>query len=63
LALAAAAALPIYAFASGHPIRIRYMISLVVAAAALAALALARLPRHRRLSRLAAAISPLDGRC
>jgi len=46
MALAAAAALPLYAFASGHPVRIRYMVSLVVAAAALSALALARLPRR-----------------
>lgn len=46
VALAAASALPLYAFTSGHPVRIRYMISLVVAAAALSALALARLPRR-----------------
>jgi hypothetical protein len=46
LALVTASALPIYAFTSGHPVRIRYMISLVVAAAALSAFALARLPRR-----------------
>ena len=48
LALAASAALPLYAFTSGHPVRIRYMISLVVAASALSAFALARLPRRLR---------------
>jgi hypothetical protein len=67
LALVAAAALPIYAFTSGHPVRIRYMISLVVAAAALSAFALARLPRRLQtagaLACLAAALwitPPLD---
>ncbi|HUR21108.1 MAG TPA: hypothetical protein VMZ90_09895, partial [Vicinamibacterales bacterium] len=46
LCLAAAAALPLYAFSSGHPIRIRYMTPLVIAAAVTAAFALARLPRR-----------------
>jgi hypothetical protein len=56
LALAAAGALPFYAFYSGHPIRIRYMIALVVAAAALSAFALARLPRRLHLPAAAGCI-------
>jgi hypothetical protein len=54
LCLIAAAALPLYAFSNGHPIRIRYMTPLVVAAAVIAAFALARLPK--RLQLIAAAI-------
>ncbi|NQW05575.1 MAG: hypothetical protein HQ485_16340 [Acidobacteria bacterium] len=46
LALVAAAALPVYAFSNGHPVRIRYMVALAVAAAALSAYALARLPQR-----------------
>jgi hypothetical protein len=46
LTLAAAVVLPLYAFTNGHPVRVRYMISLVVAAAALSACALMRLPRR-----------------
>jgi len=46
LTLAAAAALPAYAFFSGHPIRIRYMTALLVAAPVIGAFALARLPRR-----------------
>jgi hypothetical protein len=57
LALAASAALPLYAFTSGHPVRIRYMISLVVAASALSAFALARLPRRVRTPAAAAFLS------
>jgi hypothetical protein len=45
LALAAAAALPWYAYLQGHPFRIRYSVSLVVACAAIAATAIALLPR------------------
>jgi hypothetical protein len=36
LALFAAVALPLYAFTSGHPVRVRYMLSLVVAATVVA---------------------------
>jgi hypothetical protein len=46
LALAAAAALPAYAFYQGHPFRIRYMVPIVVACAALAFLPVAQLPRR-----------------
>jgi hypothetical protein len=46
LGLAAAAALPLYAFSNGHPIRIRYMTALVVAAAVTGAFALVRIPRR-----------------
>ncbi len=46
LTMAAAAALPAYAFYSGHPIRIRYMTALIVAAPVIGAFALARLPRR-----------------
>jgi hypothetical protein len=46
LALLAAALLPLYAFFQGHPFRIRYMVPLVVALAALSALAVAMLPRR-----------------
>jgi hypothetical protein len=49
LSLTAAAALPLYAFSNGHPIRIRYMTPLVIAAAVTAALALVRLPRRWHL--------------
>ena len=48
LALAAAAALPLSAFYAGHPLRVRYMVPLVVACGALAGLALARVPRRWR---------------
>jgi hypothetical protein len=57
LALAAAAALPFYAFFSGHPIRVRYMTALVVAAAAVGAFALARLPRRLHLPAVAAGLA------
>lgn len=46
LALTAAAALPAYAFYQGHPFRVRYMVPLVAAAAALAFLPIAWLPRR-----------------
>lgn len=46
LALIGTAALPFYAFVSGHPFRIRYMIPLVAAAAACAGLLVAVLPRR-----------------
>ncbi len=67
LALGAAAALPVYAFYSGHPLRVRYMAPLVVTCGVLAGVALARLPgRVRWLATLAwaavviAAVPPLD---
>ncbi len=46
LTLAASGALPAYAFFSGHPVRIRYMTALIVAAPVIGAFALARLPRR-----------------
>ncbi len=45
LALAACAALPLSAYAHGHPVRLRYDVPLVAAAAALAGTAVALLPR------------------
>ncbi len=56
LSLFAAAALPLYAFSSGHPIRIRYMTALVIAAAVTGAFALARLPRRLHLAAAAACL-------
>jgi hypothetical protein len=44
LALVAAVALPVYAFTSGHPVRVRYMVSLVVALTVLSAFALRWMP-------------------
>jgi len=49
LAWVAAAALPFYAFYEGHPLRIRYMVPSVTAAAIFCGLALARLPRRWQL--------------
>lgn len=46
LALAACAALPLYAYFKGHPVRIRYDVPLVAAAAALAGAGVALLPRR-----------------
>ena len=58
LALFAVAALPWYAFFEGHPFRIRYMVPIVVAAAACTGLALGFLqPRVRRLAAAAVLIS------
>jgi hypothetical protein len=48
LALAASAALPWYAYFKGHPIRIRYDVPLVAAAAAIAGTGIALLPRRVR---------------
>jgi hypothetical protein len=45
LALAACAALPLYAYFKGHPVRIRYDVPLVAAAAALAGAGVALLPK------------------
>ncbi len=47
LAWLGVAALPWYAFFQGHPLRIRYMVPLVVASAVLVGLAVGRLPRWR----------------
>ncbi len=47
LAWLGVAALPWYAFFQGHPLRIRYMVPLVVAGAVLVGLAVGRLPRWR----------------
>jgi hypothetical protein len=46
LALIGTAALPFYAFVSGHPFRIRYMVPLIAAAAACVGLLVAALPRR-----------------
>jgi hypothetical protein len=46
LALAAAAALPLYAYSQGHPVRIRYGVPLVAACAALIGAGVALLPRR-----------------
>ena len=46
LALAACAALPLYAYFKGHPLRIRYDVPLVAAAAALTGAGVALLPRR-----------------
>ena len=48
LALAASAALPWSAYVKGHPVRIRYDVPLVAAAAALAGTGIALLPRRLR---------------
>jgi hypothetical protein len=48
LALAASAALPWYAYYKGHPVRIRYDVPLVAAAAALAGTGVALFPRRVR---------------
>lgn len=48
LALAGCAALPFYAFVSGHPFRIRYMILLITAAAACIGLLVGMLPKAYR---------------
>jgi hypothetical protein len=48
LALAGSAALPYYAFVSGHPFRIRYMILLITAAAACIGMLVALLPKTYR---------------
>jgi hypothetical protein len=48
LALAACAALPLYAYYKGHPVRLRYDVPLVAAAAALTGTAVALLPRRAR---------------
>jgi hypothetical protein len=48
LALAASGALPWYAYYKGHPVRIRYDVPLVAAAAAIAGMGVALLPRRLR---------------
>jgi hypothetical protein len=48
LALAGCAALPYYAFVSGHPFRIRYMILLITAAAACVGMLVGMLPKAYR---------------
>lgn len=67
LSLAAAAALPLYAFSQGHPFRIRYSVPLIVASAAIGGTAVAVLPRRIRTLLAAAMVaatlwqsSPLD---
>jgi hypothetical protein len=48
LALAACAAVPLYAYFKGHPVRIRYDVPLVAAAAAITGTAVGLLPRRGR---------------
>lgn len=67
LSLAAAAALPWYAYIEGHPFRIRYGVPLVVACAALVGTGIGLLPRRARAAAALAAVavslwevSPLD---
>jgi hypothetical protein len=48
LALAAAAALPLYAYVQGHPVRIRYAVPVVAACAALIGAGVSLLPRRVR---------------
>jgi hypothetical protein len=50
LALAASAALPLYAFWNGHPVRIRYMVPLTMVVAAVIGLGVGLLPRGRRIA-------------
>ena len=65
LALLATAALPFYAFVSGHPFRVRYMVVLVLAMAAGCGYAVAAIPRWRWqvaaiVALLATGPTPLD---
>ena len=69
LALLAAGVLPLGAFFDGHPLRVRYMVALVLAEGVLAAIALGSLPRRVRLPAAVAALAlvvvahpPLDAR-
>jgi len=68
LALAACVALPLYAFWNGHPFRIRYMVPLTMALAAVAGLGVGLLPRYRALAATVVVFSalvetpPLSGR-
>ena len=48
IALAAAAALPFFAFLNGHPFRIRYMVPLIAASGALIGVAVGAVPRRAR---------------
>jgi hypothetical protein len=50
LALAAAALLPWYAYYKGHPLRVRYDVPLVAAAAAIAGIGVSLLPRQARVA-------------
>ncbi len=69
LALAACAALPLYAYFAGHPLRMRYDVPLVAAAAALTGAGVALLPRRVRAATGIAIVAlgawqvpPLDAR-
>jgi hypothetical protein len=50
LVLLAAALLPLYAFYSGHPFRIRYMVPVVVALGALSGLVVGAIPRRAQVA-------------
>jgi hypothetical protein len=56
LALALAGILPFGAFLDGHPLRVRYMVPLVVAAGALTAVAIGRVPKRLRATAAAATV-------
>jgi hypothetical protein len=56
LCLGASAALPFYAYVQGHPVRIRYSLTLVVACAAVTAAGVSTLPRRLRAVASAAVI-------
>jgi hypothetical protein len=68
LALAACVALPLYAFWNGHPFRIRYMVPLTMALAAVAGLGVGLLPRHQSVAAAVVVLTalietpPLSGR-
>lgn len=59
LAPAAAAALPFYAYLQGHPLRVRYVIPLIAASAALAGGGIGLLPRRVRLAVAALAVAAM----
>ncbi len=69
VALLAAVALPMYAYLTGHPVRVRYSVSLVVACTVTAVWALAWLPSRLRsaaaialTAALLVAVPPLDAK-
>lgn len=57
LALAASAALPLYAYYQGHPVRIRYAVPLVAACAALIGVGVSLLPRRAQAAAAAIVIA------
>ena len=67
-ALTAGVALPLFAFWTGHPFRVRYMVPLTMAVAAFVGVGIGLLPRHRTLAAAAVVLialvetPPLSGR-